>query len=226
MAGIVQPTLEQAQPSCWVIRAAGSLKSGLALTPGSDPESASSFPAGGFVLAAWSSCLWPVAVRSEELAVALPTPRLTKRERLAGPSVPSLATPHSWLDLTPRFSQRAERRGVCIARGTTHASIYRAAVMLIEIDSISLIGPQDRQVRQEEQAMRYFAHITEKGPVKYADLPGSIGVHESLDNHMPIGIASCRTWDEKGLGVWTLRIGGQEIPGGWAIIDREFVQIA
>ena len=43
MAGIVQPTLEQAQPSCWDIRAAGSLKSGLALTPGSDPESASSF---------------------------------------------------------------------------------------------------------------------------------------------------------------------------------------
>ena len=34
MAGIVQPTLEQAQPSCWVIRAAGSLKSGLALAPG------------------------------------------------------------------------------------------------------------------------------------------------------------------------------------------------
>jgi hypothetical protein len=42
VAGIVQPTLEEAQPSCWVIRAAGSLKSGPALTPGSDPESASS----------------------------------------------------------------------------------------------------------------------------------------------------------------------------------------
>ena len=43
MAGNVQPTLEWARPLCWVIRAAGSLKSGLALTPGSDPESASSF---------------------------------------------------------------------------------------------------------------------------------------------------------------------------------------
>jgi hypothetical protein len=42
-AGNVQPTLERARPSCWVIRAAGSLISGLALTPGSDPESASSF---------------------------------------------------------------------------------------------------------------------------------------------------------------------------------------
>jgi hypothetical protein len=33
-----------------------------------------------------------------------------KRERLAGPSVPSFATPNSWFDFTPRFSQRAERR--------------------------------------------------------------------------------------------------------------------
>jgi hypothetical protein len=73
VAGIVQPTLEQARRSCWVIRAAGSLKSGLALTPGSDPESASSFPWGGFVSAVWSSCLWPVVVRGEELAVALST---------------------------------------------------------------------------------------------------------------------------------------------------------
>src|SRR5208282_5597097 len=30
-------------------------------------------PAWGFVLAVWSSCLWPVAVRGEELAVALST---------------------------------------------------------------------------------------------------------------------------------------------------------
>ena len=43
MAGIVQPTLEKTRPWCWVIRAAGSSKSRLALAPGSDPESASSF---------------------------------------------------------------------------------------------------------------------------------------------------------------------------------------
>jgi len=42
VAGSVQATLEQARRSCWVIRAAGSLKSGLALTPGSDAETASS----------------------------------------------------------------------------------------------------------------------------------------------------------------------------------------
>ncbi|MGA2704609.1 MAG: hypothetical protein ABSH35_26380 [Isosphaeraceae bacterium] len=39
---------------------------------------------------------------------------------------------------------------------------------------------------------------------------------------MLIGEASCRTHDENGLAVWTLRIGKEEIPGRWVIIDREF----
>jgi hypothetical protein len=39
---------------------------------------------------------------------------------------------------------------------------------------------------------------------------------------MPIGEATCRTWDDQGLAVWTLRIGGQEVPGRWVIMDREF----
>jgi hypothetical protein len=69
---------------------------------------------------------------------------------------------------------------------------------------------------------RYFAHISQKGPIRYGDVPGSIGVLEALDKFMPIGEASCRTHDEKGLAVWTLRIGKQEIPGRWIIVDREF----
>jgi len=95
VAGIVQPTLEQAQPPYWVIRAAGSLKSGLALTPGSDPETASSFLRG--------LRLGGLAI----LFVARGGPRrgigggsdhhagLNKLERLAGPTVPSSATPNS-----------------------------------------------------------------------------------------------------------------------------------
>jgi hypothetical protein len=39
---------------------------------------------------------------------------------------------------------------------------------------------------------------------------------------MPIGEPSCRGHDENGLAVWTLRIGKQEIPGRWVIVDREF----
>ena len=68
----------------------------------------------------------------------------------------------------------------------------------------------------------YFAHISQKGPIKYGAVPGSIGVLEASDQFMPIGEAHCSAWDETGLAVWTLRIGKQEIPGRWVIVDREF----
>ncbi len=68
----------------------------------------------------------------------------------------------------------------------------------------------------------YYAHVSAKGPVKYGQVPGSIGVLEAPDKPMPIGEAHCLRWDEKGLAVWTLRIGKQEIPGRWVIVDRQF----
>ncbi len=68
----------------------------------------------------------------------------------------------------------------------------------------------------------YFAHISQLGPVRHGDVPGSIGVLEAPDKPMPFGEASCRTHDENGLAVWTLRIGKEEIPGRWVIVDREF----
>jgi hypothetical protein len=70
----------------------------------------------------------------------------------------------------------------------------------------------------------YFSNLSQKtGPVKYRGLPtGSISVLEAPDNHMPIGEASCRGWDENGLAVWTLRVRGQPIEGRWVIIDRQF----
>ena len=55
----------------------------------------------------------------------------------------------------------------------------------------------------------YFAHISHNGPIRYGDVPGSIGVLEAHDKPMPIGEASCRGHDENGLAVWTLRIGKQ-----------------
>jgi hypothetical protein len=70
----------------------------------------------------------------------------------------------------------------------------------------------------------YFAHISQKGPIRYRDGSESIGVLEALDKFMPIGEASCRIHDENGLAVWTLRIGKEEIPGRWVIVDRGFVQ--
>jgi hypothetical protein len=70
--------------------------------------------------------------------------------------------------------------------------------------------------------MNYFAHISKIGPVKYRDVLGAIGDLEAPDNFMPIGMASCKTWDERGLAVWTLTIRGQEIAGQWVIIHRQF----
>ncbi len=69
---------------------------------------------------------------------------------------------------------------------------------------------------------RYFAHISQKGKIRYDAVPGSIGVLEALDKFMPIGEAHCVTWGENGLAVRTLRIGKEEIPGRWVIVDREF----
>jgi hypothetical protein len=71
---------------------------------------------------------------------------------------------------------------------------------------------------------RYLAQISQKGPVKYGDVPSASGVLEVIDNLMPIGEAQCKTWDERGLAVWTIRIGQAEIPGCWVIFDREFQQ--
>jgi hypothetical protein len=56
--------------------------------------------------------------------------------------------------------------------------------------------------------------------------PCAIGVLETPLNPMPIGEATCRSWDENGLAVWTLRIGKDDIPGRWAIVDREFRPLA
>ena len=71
----------------------------------------------------------------------------------------------------------------------------------------------------------YFAHVSAADPIRYGQVPGSIGVLEVLDKFMPIGEASCRTHDENGLAIWTLRIGKEEIPGRWVIIDRGFVAV-
>ena len=69
---------------------------------------------------------------------------------------------------------------------------------------------------------RYFAHVAQVGAVKYGQLPGPIGVLEASDKFMPIGEARCIAWQEDGIGVWLLSIGGQPIAGRWIIIDREF----
>jgi hypothetical protein len=57
--------------------------------------------------------------------------------------------------------------------------------------------------------------------VKHGEVPSAIGLLEAPDKYMPIGEAKCRSWDDQGLATWTIRIGKDEIPGRWAIVDRE-----
>jgi hypothetical protein len=72
---------------------------------------------------------------------------------------------------------------------------------------------------------RYFAQISAAGPVRYGQLPGSIGVLEALDKPMPIGIASQIGRTEGGLAVWGLNVHGADVPGRWVILDRRFVPV-
>jgi hypothetical protein len=69
---------------------------------------------------------------------------------------------------------------------------------------------------------RYFAHISAAGPVRYGQVPGSIGVLEDLGKPMPIGMAHCTGWDPAGLTVWRLTIDDEHVPGRRIIVDREF----
>ena len=39
---------------------------------------------------------------------------------------------------------------------------------------------------------------------------------------MPIGMAKCIGWDPDGLAVWRLTVEGDDVPGRWIIVDREF----
>jgi hypothetical protein len=71
----------------------------------------------------------------------------------------------------------------------------------------------------------YFTNIGIAGPVRSGQLPGSIGVLESLDKPMPIEIASEVGRTERGLAVWSLRVRGADVPGRWVIIDRRFVAV-
>jgi hypothetical protein len=73
--------------------------------------------------------------------------------------------------------------------------------------------------------IRYYTDAFGKGPVKYRYVIGSIGVLESPDKFMPIGLANCVTRDENGLGGWTLTVRGDAIPGRWIIVDGEFRRV-
>ena len=68
---------------------------------------------------------------------------------------------------------------------------------------------------------RYFAHISAAGPVRYGQVPGSIGVLDSPDHPMPIGTAYEAGWTEAAPATWRLTVDDDDVPGRWVIVDRE-----
>ena len=73
--------------------------------------------------------------------------------------------------------------------------------------------------------MEYFTNASASGPIRYGQLPGSIGVLEALDKPMPIGMASAIGRTEGGLAVWSLNVDGADVPGRWVIVDGRFVPV-
>jgi hypothetical protein len=73
--------------------------------------------------------------------------------------------------------------------------------------------------------MRYFTNASTTGKVRSGQFAFAIGVLESSNNHMPIGMAFQVRWTDEGLAVWALQVHGANVPGQWIIIDGEFVQL-
>ena len=71
--------------------------------------------------------------------------------------------------------------------------------------------------------MRYFANAgPDRGPIVYGTTPDAIGVIEDLEKPIPVGMALCVGVDAWCRALWTLSIDGEDLPGRWVVVDREF----
>jgi hypothetical protein len=70
----------------------------------------------------------------------------------------------------------------------------------------------------------FFTNVGPKrGPFLHRDVGGAaIGVLESRANNMPIGMALGARWDPDGIALWRLTVRGEDLPGLWVVVDREF----
>ena len=72
--------------------------------------------------------------------------------------------------------------------------------------------------------MRYFASFgPQSGALLYSAAYGAISVLEDRYKLPPIGVATCVGVNVKGHAVWTLHVHGDDVPGRWIVVDREFL---
>jgi hypothetical protein len=72
--------------------------------------------------------------------------------------------------------------------------------------------------------MSYFANAIIENGERFAVFPRSIGVTESPDSNVVMGIASEIGWTEKDGAIWSLKIGGKAVEGLFIVAESEFVQ--
>jgi len=155
----VQPTLEPAKRSCRAVQAAGSLNSRLALTPGPDPDSASSSLWGasswrpGHPVAArggplWVNWRWPYPVRPGSLN----SNAWSARQRPA-------ASRHRLPPTLPRAPHGVPGQIDVRARLATHGSVDSGgAALAIETGADFAIGPKSGNLcRQVAALLRLIA---------------------------------------------------------------------
>ena len=71
--------------------------------------------------------------------------------------------------------------------------------------------------------MRYFTNVgQDRGPLLHGTVPGAIGVLEDLDKPMLVGMALRAGRDDAGRALWALTVDGDDLPGRWVVVDREF----
>jgi hypothetical protein len=73
--------------------------------------------------------------------------------------------------------------------------------------------------------VRYFANITVAGAVRSGQFPFAIGVLESPDKPMPIGMAFGVGRTDGDLELWQLVVHGEDVPGRSVIVNREFRRV-
>jgi hypothetical protein len=56
----------------------------------------------------------------------------------------------------------------------------------------------------------------------YGTVPGAIGILKDLDKSMPIGMALRVGRDDAGRALWAPTVDGEDLPGRWVVVDREF----
>lgn len=69
----------------------------------------------------------------------------------------------------------------------------------------------------------FFAHVKDRGPIRYGRYSCALGVLESRSVFVTIGMALPKGWTADRLAVWRLHIKGHKLDGRFTILDGAFI---